>query len=839
MNIFYIISRLFLVISFIGFLSNSIIAQSYPVSKGLSTGYDYISKVVFNDISNASTGSDADGDGNDGYDDFTNLSTTVVIGNTYTLSVTIHVNSPDYISAWIDWNDDGDFTDSGEEYVVVTNTNSAGPHTVNITIPSGVVAKRSLRMRVTLKYNGIPASDETFSYGEVEDYTVAPYIDTDDDGVMDIKDIDDDNDGITDAAEAGVSCTTTEVYCGGNNGHIYKIDLNDGSVTLMTTSTQTTGYINALASNPDDGVVYYGKGASMYVYDPSNGTHALLKDFSSEITGAKLESGGGAYFNGYLYIAPEDVNGKGTYLYKIPISNNGLTAGTAVSIGNPSGTNKGYGDFVIINEGSAGIMYGRTSDGTVYDFWKYDLSTNTRTLIKTGSGRYRQFALDLYGRLWRANGDEIQKIDFEGNTYGNIVTATEYIADLTGPFNCVQGDLSKDNDGDGTPNRIDLDSDNDGIADVVEAGGIDGDNDGIIGSGTFDDTDGDGWSNITDSDNGGTILSKLNTDSDAYPNYLDIDSDNDGIVDIIEGQLSSPYTAPSGNDANDNAWDDAFDGNAGGVAIALVDTDGDGKADYIDTNSDDDGGDDATEAYDIDKDGVADTNPTNNDSDADGLDDAYDSDASSSINNGGPTNNNQTANSFPNDDNSTTAERDWREGLSTFPVSLISFKAKLIMNYVELKWVTASETTNDYFLVQKSLDNVTYENIDKVKGNGNSNIIINYESYDMYLQDGVNYYRLKQVDYDGKFTYSNIESVRNIKGELIHIFPNPSNGNYIIDTKESIDVVIYNSMGQDVLDIHLAENTKNNIDMSSQPKGVYFITYVLNNELKFEKIIIK
>jgi len=96
----------------------------------------------------------------------------------------------------------------------------------------------------------------------------------------------------------------------------------------------------------------------------------------------------------------------------------------------------------------------------------------------------------------------------------------------------VGGNL--DSDSDGVFDHLDLDSDNDGIYDVIEAGGSDPDFDGVIGIGAITDTDNDGWSNITDPDNGGTVLIDEDTDGDLFENRIDIDSDDDGCHDVIE-----------------------------------------------------------------------------------------------------------------------------------------------------------------------------------------------------------------------------------------------------------------------------------------------------------------
>jgi len=166
-----------------------------------------------------------------------------------------------------------------------------------------------------------------------------------------------------------------------------------------------------------------------------------------------------------------------------------------------------------------------------------------------------------------------------------------------------------DTDLDGKINMLDLDSDNDGIPDVVEAYGVDTDGDGKIDN--FTDTDGDGLSdnvdtriNITDGAyNTGTGLGRPDLDGDGVPNYLDLDSDADGIPDLVES---------GGADTNNNGKVDGFtDANSDGMhdgyymATALLKTgadgNGDGKADsYPYKNLDRDF---RPNAYDLDADG--------------------------------------------------------------------------------------------------------------------------------------------------------------------------------------------------------------------------------------------
>ncbi|MBU3024300.1 gliding motility-associated C-terminal domain-containing protein [Zobellia galactanivorans] len=151
-----------------------------------------------------------------------------------------------------------------------------------------------------------------------------------------------------------------------------------------------------------------------------------------------------------------------------------------------------------------------------------------------------------------------------------------------------------DFDGDGVPNRLDLDSDNDGIPDVVETGNGSFDTDG---NGSIDAAEsGVGLNGIPDAaedggvDQAGVGTAPLNSDGTAGPDYLDIDSDNDGIQDLVEAQSDATLVQLSGDDSDNDGVDDAFDADNGGSFSSLpVNTDSDGRPDYLDLDSDGDG----------------------------------------------------------------------------------------------------------------------------------------------------------------------------------------------------------------------------------------------------------
>jgi hypothetical protein len=88
--------------------------------------------------------------------------------------------------------------------------------------------------------------------------------------------------------------------------------------------------------------------------------------------------------------------------------------------------------------------------------------------------------------------------------------------------------------------------------------------------------------------------------------------------------------------------------------------------------------------------------------------------------------------------------------IGSLPIELISFDVTNISNYNLLGWSTASEINNDYFLIERTVDGHNWFEVTKTNGAGNSESIIKYDFMDGGYRNVVNYYRLTQVDYDGK-----------------------------------------------------------------------------------------
>ena len=109
------------------------------------------------------------------------------------------------------------------------------------------------------------------------------------------------------------------------------------------------------------------------------------------------------------------------------------------------------------------------------------------------------------------------------------------------------------------------------------------------------------------------------------------------------------------------------------------------------------------------------------------------------------------------------------------PVTLTSFSARHKGNGVSIDWSTSQELNNNYFQVERSADGSTnWSVIATVNGAGNSQVVTNYNAFDASPLSGVNYYRLKQVDNDGKYTYSNTVAVKmDFQKTAISVLANP------------------------------------------------------------------
>ena len=144
------------------------------------------------------------------------------------------------------------------------------------------------------------------------------------------------------------------------------------------------------------------------------------------------------------------------------------------------------------------------------------------------------------------------------------------------------------------------------------------------------------------------------------------------------------------------------------------------------------------------------------------------------------------------------------QGPSTLPIELLSINATVVNNFIQLKWITASEKNNKGFKILRASENGIFENIGWVNGFGNSTVLKNYSFNDINVKNGLYYYyRLQQVDFDGTETLSPIVSAKLLANNYdVSLFPNPIFEESLLtfnnDSNEGLTIELVNTFGQTI-----------------------------------------
>jgi hypothetical protein len=163
----------------------------------------------------------------------------------------------------------------------------------------------------------------------------------------------------------------------------------------------------------------------------------------------------------------------------------------------------------------------------------------------------------------------------------------------------------------------------------------------------------------------------------------------------------------------------------------------------------------------------------------------------------------------------------------SLPITLTEFKVLNNNKSINIIWQTASEINNDYFSIERSSDGKNFNVLDIVKGNGNSNKINHYSTIDENPLPGLNYYRLKQTDYDGTFTFSEVKSVNVARDQKSSIRTIASSNRIRLESETDKNIItIYDMMGRPVKKF---ENLNESQDLSLDDLKGNFIA-VLTHE---------
>lgn len=177
------------------------------------------------------------------------------------------------------------------------------------------------------------------------------------------------------------------------------------------------------------------------------------------------------------------------------------------------------------------------------------------------------------------------------------------------------------------------------------------------------------------------------------------------------------------------------------------------------------------------------------------------------------------------------------------PIKLISFTAVKEVNAVKIEWQTIEEKNNDHYVIQRSTDGINFETVTTVTGNRNSSSLVTYTQYDYAPYFGTSYYRLKQVDLDGSFSYSSIAAVEFNNQTDWAIYPNPSkDGSFTIAStfadNEVIAVTVTDVTGNRVRyydnDFYAQEMYVKNLS-----SGLYIVSIQTISKLLSKKLIVQ
>lgn len=181
---------------------------------------------------------------------------------------------------------------------------------------------------------------------------------------------------------------------------------------------------------------------------------------------------------------------------------------------------------------------------------------------------------------------------------------------------------------------------------------------------------------------------------------------------------------------------------------------------------------------------------------------------------------------------------------SVLPIELTSFNGSFNGKSIDLKWITATETNNDYFTLEKSYDGLEWSFLAKVDGSGNSNSPMDY-IYEDKNPSHINYYRLTQTDFNGSsetFKPILVKCDNELKETDIKVFPNPFYDNLFVNITglncDELKIVIYDVKGNKILENFYKEINNNEVNayyqLQNLENGIYFMEI---NALGYNKVI--
>ena len=159
---------------------------------------------------------------------------------------------------------------------------------------------------------------------------------------------------------------------------------------------------------------------------------------------------------------------------------------------------------------------------------------------------------------------------------------------------------------------------------------------------------------------------------------------------------------------------------------------------------------------------------------------------------------------------------------SPLPVEFTEFNVRIEKSVILLSFSTLSEINNDYFTIERSADGFNYTDIGTIQGAGNSNELRNYDFEDYRPLSGMNYYRIRQTDFDGRYGFSDVRAIRFNSNVAVSIAPLASSDEITVDTGlESFQILLFDTTGRLVKTSSGFYRTA--LTVSDLQQGIYYL----------------
>jgi len=184
------------------------------------------------------------------------------------------------------------------------------------------------------------------------------------------------------------------------------------------------------------------------------------------------------------------------------------------------------------------------------------------------------------------------------------------------------------------------------------------------------------------------------------------------------------------------------------------------------------------------------------------------------------------------------------------PIELVVFNAQKVEDMVQLNWTTASETNNDYFQVERSNNGIDFKSVLEVMGAGNSSRKIDYYELDREPLKTTAYYRLKQIDFDGQYSYSSIVVIRPDAGQATAVlYPNPAKQGRIVRlenkllAEQNVQLQVVSLTGEMMINKEVLVDEQGQLivlnSTTKLPSGMYVVAVTSGTERFIEKLVVR